>query len=123
MFSRREFMKAVMAGGAVIAGELWVPGAKLISIPRELVLPSRPRFLVVGADMLGQRLEGMVDIPRESMTGYIQAGVLNTHRAFARIDHITAMDVKPGDMVTVAPSGEAGHIAYAIAQRRRRMPT
>jgi len=32
-FSRREFLAVMMAGGAVIAGELWIPGQKLISIP------------------------------------------------------------------------------------------
>lgn len=32
-FSRREFLAAIAAGGMVVAGELWVPGRKLISIP------------------------------------------------------------------------------------------
>jgi len=39
-FSRREFLAAMMAGGAVIAGELWIPGQKLISIPsRKIFIP------------------------------------------------------------------------------------
>lgn len=32
-FSRRELLKAFAAGGLVIAGKLWLPGDKLISIP------------------------------------------------------------------------------------------
>jgi hypothetical protein len=32
--SRREFFKCLAAGGAVVAGELWIPGQKLISIPK-----------------------------------------------------------------------------------------
>ena len=32
--SRRSFLRAVALGGAVIAGELWIPGQKLISIPK-----------------------------------------------------------------------------------------
>lgn len=32
-YSRREILTAIMLGGGVIAGELWWPGQKLISIP------------------------------------------------------------------------------------------
>lgn len=32
-YSRREILSAIMLGGGVIAGELWWPGQKLISIP------------------------------------------------------------------------------------------
>lgn len=31
--NRRELLKGLMAGGMIVAGELWVPGAKMISIP------------------------------------------------------------------------------------------
>jgi len=31
--NRRELLKGLMAGGVIIAGELWIPGAKVISIP------------------------------------------------------------------------------------------
>jgi hypothetical protein len=31
--NRRNFLKGILAGGAVVAGELWIPGQKLISIP------------------------------------------------------------------------------------------
>ena len=34
MFSRRELLKCLAAGGAIVAGELWIPGAKIISIPK-----------------------------------------------------------------------------------------
>ncbi len=34
MFSRREFLAAMAAGGMVVAGELWVPGQKTIFIPK-----------------------------------------------------------------------------------------
>ena len=33
-YSRRQILRAVALGGGVVAGELWVPGAKLISAPR-----------------------------------------------------------------------------------------
>lgn len=31
--NRRELLKGLMAGGMIVAGELWIPGQKLISIP------------------------------------------------------------------------------------------
>ncbi len=34
-FTRRELMKCLAAGGAVVAGELWVPGARKIFLPPE----------------------------------------------------------------------------------------
>jgi len=33
-FSRRSILRALALGGAVIAGELWIPGKKVISIPK-----------------------------------------------------------------------------------------
>lgn len=32
--TRRQLLRAAALGGGLIAGELWVPGAKLISIPK-----------------------------------------------------------------------------------------
>lgn len=32
--SRRSFLRGLALGGAIIAGELWIPGKKLISIPK-----------------------------------------------------------------------------------------
>ena len=34
-YSRRQILRALALGGGVIAGELWWPGRKLISIPSE----------------------------------------------------------------------------------------
>lgn len=31
---RRTFLRGLALGGAVIAGEMWIPGAKVISIPK-----------------------------------------------------------------------------------------
>lgn len=31
--NRRKFLQGLMAGGVIVAGQLWVPGQKLISIP------------------------------------------------------------------------------------------
>ncbi len=37
--SRRQFMAAMMAGGVMTAAGLWMPGTKLISIPKRIVVP------------------------------------------------------------------------------------
>ena len=34
-FSRRDILRALALGGAVVAGELWIPGQRLISIPKQ----------------------------------------------------------------------------------------
>ena len=34
--NRRELLRGLALGGTVIAGELWIPGKKLISIPKPL---------------------------------------------------------------------------------------
>lgn len=31
--NRRQLLQALAAGGVIVAGELWIPGRKLISIP------------------------------------------------------------------------------------------
>ena len=33
MHSRRDILRAIALGGGLVAGELWTPGAKLISLP------------------------------------------------------------------------------------------
>ncbi len=38
-FSRREMLRALALGGAVVAGELWIPGQRLISIPKQWAFP------------------------------------------------------------------------------------
>ena len=35
--NRRNFLAGLMAGGIVVAGDLWIPGKKLISIPKPIV--------------------------------------------------------------------------------------
>ena len=37
--SRREFLAALAAGGVVTAAGLWMPGTKLISIPKRIMVP------------------------------------------------------------------------------------
>lgn len=39
--NRRELLRGLALGGAVIAGEMWIPGKKLISIPK---LPPAAKF-------------------------------------------------------------------------------
>ncbi len=34
-YTRRELLRCLALGGAVVGGVLWIPGARLISIPRE----------------------------------------------------------------------------------------
>ena len=34
MITRRELLRAIALGGGIVAGELWVPGARKIFIPR-----------------------------------------------------------------------------------------
>lgn len=43
MITRRELLRAIALGGGIVAGELWVPGA------RKVFLPTKPRFERVGA--------------------------------------------------------------------------
>lgn len=35
--NRRDLIKYLMAGGVIVAGELWMPGKKLISIPNDRI--------------------------------------------------------------------------------------
>ena len=37
--SRREFFAALAAGGVMTAAGLWMPGTKLISIPKRIIVP------------------------------------------------------------------------------------
>lgn len=38
-YSRRDMLRCLALGGAVVAGELWIPGQRLISIPKQLGFP------------------------------------------------------------------------------------
>lgn len=43
-YSRREILRAFALGGAVVAGELWIPGQRLISIPKYPIDPQIPLY-------------------------------------------------------------------------------
>jgi len=49
--NRRELLKGLMAGGMIVAGELWVPGQKLISIPSDKVFYGPSVFEMLGKDI------------------------------------------------------------------------
>ena len=40
--NRRDLLKCLAAGGMVVAGGLWIPGRKLISIPNPGLIRSSP---------------------------------------------------------------------------------
>jgi hypothetical protein len=52
---RREFLRGLALGGVVVAGELWIPGQKLISIPKisnpydQVAVFSRGRIMTAAA--------------------------------------------------------------------------
>ena len=48
--SRREILRAFALGGMFVAGELWIPGRKLISIPK--VEPVFPEGWVVAEEII-----------------------------------------------------------------------
>jgi len=49
--NRRELLKGLMAGGTIIAGELWVPGQTFISIPSGKQFYGPSLFEMVGKDI------------------------------------------------------------------------
>lgn len=50
--NRRKFLQMMMAGGAVAAAELWVPGKKLISIPSGKVFTGHEIVFSDGTDTI-----------------------------------------------------------------------
>jgi hypothetical protein len=65
--NRRQFFAGLAAGGIVVAGDLWIPGQKLISIPKKKVfdnfqvfidpaLPPNTVSLTVTGTMSGDRI-------------------------------------------------------------------
>lgn len=46
--NRRELLKGLMAGGIMIAGDLWIPGQKLISIPSKKIYTAPTLFELSG---------------------------------------------------------------------------
>lgn len=84
MFSRREFLAVLAAGGMVVAGELWIPGQKLISIPsRKIFIPEgRLAWIEDGVvKMYGGR--GVISIPR-----YFDTPVVGAEISQEAFDHI-----------------------------------
>ncbi len=57
-FSRREVLRAMALGGAVVAGELWIPGQTLISIPNAGVVLTRGEW----GSLLGAEMNRVFDI-------------------------------------------------------------
>ncbi len=41
--NRRQLLRAIALGGGLVAGEIWIPGQKLISIPK---VAKRPHYIV-----------------------------------------------------------------------------
>jgi len=65
--NRRQLLKGLMAGGVIVAGELWVPGKKLISIPSrkvftgvDLALKGGVATIQIMETMPGDRLRVLV---------------------------------------------------------------
>lgn len=48
--NRRELLRGLALGGAVIAGEMWIPGKKLISIPKLPLIHEGNRATVDGVN-------------------------------------------------------------------------
>lgn len=55
---RRKFIQGLMAGGMVVAGELWVPGQKLISIPSGKIFTGVD--LALGEDTMSFSVSGVM---------------------------------------------------------------
>jgi hypothetical protein len=49
--NRRGFLAGLMAGGVIVAGELWIPGQKLISIPSGKQFYGPSIFELIGQDI------------------------------------------------------------------------
>jgi hypothetical protein len=43
--NRRDVLRAIALGGGLIAGELWIPGQSLVSIPKSILL-SKHRYVM-----------------------------------------------------------------------------
>ena len=59
-FSRRELLKCLAAGGAVVAGELWVPGSTKIFLPSK----STPFGTFSGGQFFGAHGVTLCDEPK-----------------------------------------------------------
>lgn len=106
-FSRREFMAAMAAGGAVIAGDLWIPGEKVISIPKPVItVADRIRHRQYGYDEMGDYSWGLVSWWRNDgsvgMHKYrvarqnVHDDLINREVMAANLDRIVHQDIAHG---------------------------
>ena len=83
-FSRRELLKCLAAGGAVVAGELWVPGARTIFIPSHSLDESSGRWVSLNIDDFSRRY---IEPAMRAMAASIEDELLNvTPRLQVRYD-------------------------------------
>ena len=69
--SRREFIAALMAGGVITAQGLWMPGTKLISIPKRIMVP--PGLYGVSIATLSEPMNQRINADlRRSLDRYCQ---------------------------------------------------
>ena len=50
--NRRDLMKALVAGGVIVAGEMWIPGAKKIFLPPASAFLKSEQFTIFTGDTL-----------------------------------------------------------------------
>ena len=95
--NRRGFLAGLMAGGVIVAGELWIPGQKLISIPK----PSRWGTFS-GGEFFGSRgviIEPEPNVVTFNVTGldvgdYVYCAEIDAHgnhvdEVYRRVKHLT----------------------------------
>ena len=61
--NRRELLKALAAGGVITAAGLWMPGSKLISIPKIIERPF-PYGWIVTRETIGDNDYKLISIER-----------------------------------------------------------
>ena len=55
--NRRDLLKGLAAGGIIVAGELWIPGQRLISIPKPLYGTSMAEIMWPFQQEINRRLK------------------------------------------------------------------
>jgi hypothetical protein len=120
--NRRELLKGLMAGGVIVAGELWMPGSKLISIPNgkvftgvDLALKNEVSTIQIMDTMPGDRVRVLVHyddgpdpveyIVRNVIGNEVKIEVPLRNQFKADAEVIVA---KPGDVFSRFVTGEMG---------------
>jgi hypothetical protein len=70
---RRDILRALALGGAVVAGELWIPGKRLISIPSRMGTEQftlRAMFTSSDANSFTWSAWGLFDVRDGTLTVY-----------------------------------------------------